>query len=155
MSVIPSVKASTNATLQRSYFTSELFVRAAQADIEGLLSTFEHLAEDEPEPFTVFKRVWVKEGWNCAYFLVWEDTSREEYIHTILRLFAGNGPSCLLLRLGIAMAFTPSRSHKRGRRGDDTSRRSLRSVHLFQDAIGTSCKLISRKIHSNDHRYPS
>jgi hypothetical protein len=89
MSIIPSVKVSTSATLQRSYFTSELFVTSARADIESLLSTFEHLAEDEPEPFAVFKRVWAKEGWSYAHLFVWEDASRDEYFHTMFRLFLG------------------------------------------------------------------
>jgi hypothetical protein len=93
MSIIPSVQVSTSATLQRSYFTSKLFVTSARADIEGLLSSFEHLAEEAPEPFAVFKRLWIKGGWNYAHLLVWEDTSRNEYFNTMFRLFLGKEPA--------------------------------------------------------------
>ena len=89
MSLRPSVKVSTTETLQRSYFASELFVKAARTDIENLLSTFEHLAEDEMEPYTIFKRTWIKEGWNYAHLFVWEDTAREEYMQTMFRLLLG------------------------------------------------------------------
>lgn len=91
----PSVRVSANTTLQRSYFTSELFVSAARADVDGLLSSFEHLAEEEPEPYAVFKRVWIKEGWNYSNLLIWEDTARVEYIHTMFRLFSGEQISWL------------------------------------------------------------
>lgn len=87
MSLLPSVKVLTSAALQHSYFTSELFVSAARADIESLLSTFEHLAEDESEPYTVFKRIWIKEGWNHAHLFVWDDGAREQYMQTMFRLF--------------------------------------------------------------------
>jgi hypothetical protein len=89
MELIPSVKVTTGATLQRSYFTSELFITAAREDIENLLTSFDHLVEDEPEPFTIFKKVWVKEGWNYVHLYIWEATAREEYFLTMLRLFIG------------------------------------------------------------------
>lgn len=95
MSLLPSVRVSTSATLQRPYFTSELFVSAARADVDGLLSSFEHLAEEEPEPYAIFKSVWMKEGWNYSHLLIWEDTARAEYIHTMFRLFLGERTSYL------------------------------------------------------------
>ncbi|KAG8810972.1 hypothetical protein FRC17_002683, partial [Serendipita sp. 399] len=85
--VIPSVKVSTRPTLQRTYFTSELFVNAARSDIDNLLSTFDLHVEGESQPYAEFKRVWVKEGWNLAYLYIMEDTARDEYFRTMFRLF--------------------------------------------------------------------
>lgn len=89
MALIPSVKVTTGATLQRSYFTSELFVTAAREDVERLLSTFDHLVEDEVTPFTIFKQAWIKEGWNYAHLYIWEATARREYFLTMFRIFLG------------------------------------------------------------------
>lgn len=95
MSLIPSVKLGSVPTLQRSYFTSQLFVNAARSDVETLLSKFDYAVEDEPQPFAIFKRIWVTEGWNHAHLFIWEDAARDEYLKTIFRLFIG--PSCCLL----------------------------------------------------------
>lgn len=89
MSLIPSVKATSGSTLHRSYFTSELFVTAAREDIATLLSTFDHLVEDEPEPFTIFKQVWLKEGWEYVHLYILEPSARDEYLKTMFRLFVG------------------------------------------------------------------
>jgi hypothetical protein len=89
MALIPSVKVTAGATLQRSYFTSELFVNAAREDIQRLLSTFDHLVEDEPKPFTIFKQAWIKESWNYIHLYIWEATAREEYLLTMFRLLLG------------------------------------------------------------------
>ncbi|PVG03225.1 hypothetical protein CPB86DRAFT_804216 [Serendipita vermifera] len=87
MSLIPSVKVTNGATLQRSYFTSDLFVNDARTDIDSLLCEFDHLAEGETEPFVIFKQLWVKRGWNLAHLIIWEDSARDQYFRTLFRLF--------------------------------------------------------------------
>jgi hypothetical protein len=89
MSLIPSVKVTNGATLQRSYFTSDLFVNEARTDIDSLLSEFDHLAEGEAEPFVIFKQLWTKSGWNLSHLVIWENTARDQYLRTLFRLFIG------------------------------------------------------------------
>jgi hypothetical protein len=90
MSIIPSVKVGSLPTLQRSYFTSQLFVNAARSDVETLLRKFDYAAEDQPQPFAIFKDVWKSEGWNQAHLFIWEDAARDEYLKTMFRLFLGS-----------------------------------------------------------------
>ncbi|CAG8744090.1 5710_t:CDS:2, partial [Acaulospora colombiana] len=63
------IKVTNGITLQRSYFTSDLFVNEARADVDSLLCEFDHLAEGEAEPFVIFKQLWVKLGWNLAHLI--------------------------------------------------------------------------------------
>ncbi|CCA67694.1 hypothetical protein PIIN_01521 [Serendipita indica DSM 11827] len=86
-SVIPSVTPNARSTLQREYFTSELFVNPARSDIEDLLASFEEAVEQPLKPFDIFKTVWSQEGWKFTCLYIWEDTARDQYLQTMLRLF--------------------------------------------------------------------
>ncbi|KAG8820573.1 hypothetical protein FRB91_000267 [Serendipita sp. 411] len=85
--LIPSVRLNVRPTLQKSYFTSELFVNAARSDIDNLLSTFDLHVEGQPQPYAEFKHVWVKEGWSLVHLYIWDDSARDEYFRTLFRLF--------------------------------------------------------------------
>lgn len=74
------------------FYTSSLFVEPLRRDIEQLLSTFNaHYTSTAPprRVFSIFKEIWVSEGWNNLHLSVIEDLDRDAFTLTVFRLFLG------------------------------------------------------------------
>ncbi|KAG8975724.1 hypothetical protein FRC05_005242 [Tulasnella sp. 425] len=73
------------------YYTSELFVDPLREDISDLLTAFaEHFEEGkEPpsEPFSLFKTIWIDQGWDIFHLKCDEPRSRWTFLKTVFRCF--------------------------------------------------------------------
>ena len=76
--------------LQPSYFTSAVFTSSAREDLVKLLSEFGSVVYLSSQPFTTFKELWIRQGWHFAHVFIIEAPTRDTYINTMFRLFAGS-----------------------------------------------------------------
>ena len=91
MSLIPTFSArGVPSCLQPSYFTSAVFTSSASEDVGKLLSEFGSVVYLSSQPFTTFKELWMRQGWHFAHIFVIEAPTRDTYIKTMFRLFAGS-----------------------------------------------------------------
>jgi hypothetical protein len=90
MSLIPTFSArGTPSCLQPPYFVSAIFTTSAREDLGKLLSEFGTVVYLSSQPFTSFKELWIRQGWHFAHVFITEAPTRDMYIKTMFRLFAG------------------------------------------------------------------
>lgn len=90
MSLIPTFSArGAPSCLQPLYFASAVFISGAREDLVKLLSEFGTAVYLSSQPFTTFKELWIRQGWHFAHILITEAPTRDTYIKTMFRLFAG------------------------------------------------------------------
>ncbi|KAG1715993.1 hypothetical protein ID866_1158 [Astraeus odoratus] len=89
MSVAPSSAARGQIAIQPSYFTSSAFVDAAREDVASLIQCFaEQYEGSQPsQPFTLFKDIWVSQGWTWIHFKIFDARSREAFLRVMMRIF--------------------------------------------------------------------
>ncbi|KAF7796393.1 hypothetical protein EIP86_007570 [Pleurotus ostreatoroseus] len=77
-------------TLQPAYFTSSLFVDPLREDISHLVRLFaeKYLTGDQKQPFALFKKIWIEQGWSWFHLKVFDARAREKFVTVTLRLFA-------------------------------------------------------------------
>ena len=91
MSLIPTFSArGAPSCLQPSYFTSAVFTSSAREDLVKLLSEFGSVVYLSSQPFTTFKELWIRQGWHFAHVFIIEAPTRDMYISSMFRLFAGS-----------------------------------------------------------------
>jgi hypothetical protein len=91
MSLIPTFSArGAPSCLQPSYFASTVFTSSAREDLGNLLSEFGSVVYLSSQPFTLFKELWIRHGWHFAHMFITEAPTRDTYIKTMFRLFAGS-----------------------------------------------------------------
>lgn len=91
MSLIPTFSArGAPSCLQPSYFTSTVFTSSVREDLGKLLSEFGSVVYLSSQPFTIFKELWIRQGWHFAHIFITETPTRDTYIKTMLRLFTGS-----------------------------------------------------------------
>ncbi|KAF9244550.1 hypothetical protein BU15DRAFT_71525 [Melanogaster broomeanus] len=90
MSLAPSPSSSRGQIIiQPPYFTSSTFIHPAREDIDQLIQLYCHqYAKTHPtHPFTLFKEIWVSQGWTWIHFKVFDARSREAFLRVVIRLF--------------------------------------------------------------------
>ena len=91
MSLIPTFSSrGAPSCLQPSYFVSAIFTSSAREDLGKLLSEFGSVVYLSSQPFTGFKELWIRQGWHFAHLFITEAPTRDMYIRTMFRLFAGS-----------------------------------------------------------------
>lgn len=77
--------------LQPNYFSSSIFVKAFRDDITSLIHTYhETYAKDQsPEPFSLFKQLWVSLGWKLVHLKITENRARDAFLEAVCRMFLG------------------------------------------------------------------
>ena len=77
--------------LQPNYFTSSVYVKALRHDISILILRYHETYSQSASstPFSLFKSLWLSQGWNWLHFKVFDDRSRQTFLDITLRLFLG------------------------------------------------------------------
>lgn len=91
MSVAPAPSSSREFILQPNYFTSSIYVKALRHDISILILKYHETYSQSASstPFSLFKSLWLSQGWNWLHFKVFDDRSRQTFLEITLRLFLG------------------------------------------------------------------
>ena len=87
----PSPTSRGELILQPNYFTSSIYVKALRHDISILILRYHETYSQSASstPFSLFKSLWLNQGWNCLHFKVFDDRSRRTFLDITLRLFIG------------------------------------------------------------------
>ncbi|KIK96258.1 hypothetical protein PAXRUDRAFT_826161 [Paxillus rubicundulus Ve08.2h10] len=91
MSLAPSPSSGRGQiTIQPLYFTSSTFIHPARADVDRLIRLYsrQYVTTHPSHPFTLFKEIWVSQGWIWIHFKVFDVRSREAFLRAITRLFS-------------------------------------------------------------------
>ena len=91
MSVAPAPSTSRELILQPNYFTSSIYVKAIRHDILILILSYHEIYSQSASstPFSLFKSLWLSQGWNWLHFKVFDNRSRQTFLDITLRLFLG------------------------------------------------------------------
>ena len=91
MAVAPSSASRGQIVLQPPYFTSSAFVDAAREDVDLLIQSYADQYERArpAQPFTLFKDLWVSQGWTWIHFKVFDARSRDTFLKVTMRIFSG------------------------------------------------------------------
>ncbi|KAI6153698.1 hypothetical protein BKA82DRAFT_4092994, partial [Pisolithus tinctorius] len=89
MSLAPSSGSRGQIVVQPSYFTSSAFVNPAREDVSLLIQCYaEQYERLRPlHPFTLFKDIWVSQGWTWIHFKIFDARSREAFLKVMMRIF--------------------------------------------------------------------
>ncbi|KAH7885928.1 hypothetical protein F5I97DRAFT_2024075 [Phlebopus sp. FC_14] len=90
MSLAPSPSAARGRVIiQPAYFTSSAFVHAVREDIDSLIQLYgASYANARSTPFSLFKNLWISQGWIWIHFRVFDARSRDAFFTVIMRLFS-------------------------------------------------------------------
>ena len=77
--------------MQPPYFTSSTFVDAVREDVTLLIQSYaDQYERARPvQPFTLFKDIWVSQGWTWIHFKIFDARSREIFLKVMMRMFTG------------------------------------------------------------------
>lgn len=91
MAVAPSSASRGQIIVQPPYFTSFTFVDAVREDVTLLIQSYaDQYERARPvQPFTLFKDIWVSQGWTWIHFKIFDARSREIFLKVMMRMFTG------------------------------------------------------------------